>query len=263
MVLSQFIHPGVSFASVIQKTKKTSKTTGTKSTSKGQSASVKNNSTKPDATLSLNPKRKLSGDDEDVSPSSKSNRFESLIDEMDAELVKCNNDTHVESLLDICSSSKTMNNTASCITMQAEIYAPPRSREMVGSPALVDLGESTGAVSLDGLVELSGTPSLGGSAELPGEPPPGGSDGPLRVEPSAGFWELAEAAALADSGGSASVDDPIKLVASFDDNKPSPKPIPRRRIKVPNKTNKELQKPNKNSDEKDLSKTSEKGSSKQ
>ena len=90
---------------------------------------------------------------------------------------------------------------------------------------LVSLGESTGAVSLGGSVELSGTPSLGGSAELPGEPPPGGSEEPLLVEHSAGFWGTVGVATLANSGESASINDPIEITSSSD-NKLSPKPVP-------------------------------------
>ena len=217
MVLDQFIRPGVSFASVLQKAKRASNANMRKSTPKRQSSPEMNPPTKSDVTASLKSKRKLSDDDQDVSPSSKSNRFENLIDEMDSESIDCNNsdDIQDETLSNVCPSSLMVNNASSCILVQAEIHAPLCSTETMGSSAPVDLGESAGATSLGSSVELSGTPFLGGSGGLPGELLSGGSDELLRGEPAAGL-ELAGAAALAGSGEPSGTDESGEMAVSAD-----------------------------------------------
>ena len=78
IVLSRFIHLGVSFASVLQKARTVPKPTVTKSSPVGdQLAKTESSSSKS------NPKRRLSGDDKHSSPSSKANRYETLTDSND------------------------------------------------------------------------------------------------------------------------------------------------------------------------------------
>ena len=298
IVLSQFIRPGVTFASVLQRARKSSKPDVGKSTPKENQFVPKTiPPTKP------NPKRRLSGEDEDNSPSFKSNRFELLEDQMDAKSVEGNDevDNPVEFLPEVCSSNQMVDNVLSHFKVQPEFHAPPCSGEQEGTQAPVDLGELAGAVSLGGSVEPSEAPSLGGSVELPslggsGEPPGesalGGSGGP------------SGAVGLAGSLESVSADDPgeeVSLTGSSDfyENKPSsrdavkkqsniqtkstakkaknegnvkspkkdknqnpnkpPEPISNRRIRVPVKG---PHKQSKNENKGTLNKTSEKGSSK-
>ena len=167
IVLSQFIRPGVSFASVIQKTRTVPKPTMTKSSPIGDQLAKKGSSSSKS-----NPKRRLSGDDRDSSPSPKANRYETLTDEMDADSNE-HNDIFYDALSDtdpiMCFSGQ-VTNASSRVIVRAEIHAPPCSMEPAGAP--VGLGESAGAVSLGG---PSGTLSSGGSAELPEEPSLGGS----------------------------------------------------------------------------------------
>ena len=82
--MDQFIRPGVSFASVLRKARTVKKPTVSKSHPEDQLTREMSESVKS------NPKRRLSGDNQDCFPSSKSNRYEILTDEIDTESIECN-----------------------------------------------------------------------------------------------------------------------------------------------------------------------------
>ena len=219
-VLSQYIRPGVSFASVMDKSR---------SAIVPKSIPLQVNKKAPTKTVESNNKRQLSDNEEDDSPLSKSNRFDALNDEMDfnvQESQNCSASPMLASSLVSCSPGPVVTQASPRITVQAEVHVPPSPLEQKGVGVSADLGESAEVLPSDDLPELSGAQFSGGSLEPPEVVPLDGS-GETSGVISVGSEEPTKTDHSTDSSGPAlskSVD-PCKRVQSGKISKSNIKPI--------------------------------------
>ena len=183
-VLAQFIRPGVTFASVTRKPKTVLKE------DKPSSSSGNENAHRNTTVLRQHQKRRLSDDGQYDSPSSKSNKFEVLNDEMDSDLLKFHDRSDkitTESVSKVCSLGQKTTPTLARFVTRAEVHAPDCSVEQEGAPASAGSGKSAEAVPSGSLDERPEAQPLDGSTESSG------------VRSLAGLGEPAEAMSLAVS----------------------------------------------------------------
>ena len=140
-VMTRFIRPGVSYASVINKTRKVSMPENTNS-----SPITQNNAALKDKTPVSHTKRRRSVEEQDSSPSCKSNRFEVLIDEVEDNIV----DSEHKLDNDLRSLDQDVTPALVSSTVRAEVHVSACSVEQADTAASVDLGESAEAFSLPG-----------------------------------------------------------------------------------------------------------------
>ena len=140
-VLSQYIRPGTTFASVVDKANKAQKTNSQKNNNSNSSPSSNTASLDKNST---NTKRRRSIEEHDTSPSCKSNRFDVLIDEVDCDDLV----TEPEKLDDGIGASCPESVPALVRSvMRAEVHVSADPVEQAGTPALVGFSESAGAMS--------------------------------------------------------------------------------------------------------------------
>ena len=156
-VMTQFIRPGVSFASIINKTRKAP------TPEKSSSSPVEHDSLPlRNPTPIPKPKRRRSIEEQDTSPCSKSNRFEALVDEMESNVLdidpmKLDNDLNA--------SGQDVTPNLGRSVVRAEVHISACSAEQVDPHALAGLGEPAGALSSVGSGESAGDIASAGSGE--------------------------------------------------------------------------------------------------
>ena len=160
-VMTQFIRPGVSFASILSKSRKAS------TPEKSNSSPVDQNYVSLGSAASIaKSKRRRSIEEQDASPSCKSNRFEVLVDEVDCDVL----DTESMKLDDdLSASGLDVTPALARSVVRAEVHTSACSAERVDASALAGLGEPAGASALAGLGEPAGALSPVGSGESAGE----------------------------------------------------------------------------------------------
>ena len=158
-VMTQFIRPGVSYASVINKTRKTPMPEKLVSSHVAQ-----NDASLKDTSSTTNTKRRRSIEEQDISPYCKSNRFESLIDEVECNLLD------IEPMKlgdDLSSPGQDVTRALTRTEVRAKLHVSVCSAEQGDASALVGLG-SAGALSSADLRESVEEFSSGGLEGPPG-----------------------------------------------------------------------------------------------
>ena len=155
-VLSQSIRPGITFASIMKKSMSTNKQDTLVDNKKPPSS--------PKKTSVLSAKRRLSREEQDISPLSKSNRYEILNDEMECVYEPTQVGADVDSL------GQALAPTLSHSVVQADIHvlacSPERDDAILTSSQAVKQGEASTSVSAQVPAE---TKNLIGSQERPTE----------------------------------------------------------------------------------------------
>ena len=158
-VMTQFIRPGVSYASVINNTKKTPMPVKLVSSHVAQ-----NNASLKDTSSTTNIKRRRSIEEQDISPYCKSNRFESLIDEVEDNLL----DVEPMKLgVDSSFPGQDVTHALTRTEVRAEVHVSACSAEQADASASAGL-ESAVALSSADLKESVEEFSSGGLEEPPG-----------------------------------------------------------------------------------------------
>ena len=157
--MTQFIRPGVSYASVINKTRKTPMSEKLVSSHVAQ-----NDASLKDTSSTTNTKHRRSIEEQDISPYCKSNRFESLTDKVECNLLA------IEPMKlgdDLSSPGQDVTPALTRTEVWAEVHVSACSAGQADASALVGLG-SVGALSSADLRESVEEFSSGGLEGLPG-----------------------------------------------------------------------------------------------
>ena len=158
-VMTRFIRPGVSYASVINNTKKTPMPVKLVSSHVAQ-----NNASLKDTSSTTNTKCRRSIEEQDISPYCKSNRFESLIDEVEDNLL----DVEPMKLgVDSSFPGQDVTHALTRTEVRAEVHVSACSAEQADASASAGL-ESAVALSSADLKESVEEFSSGGLEEPPG-----------------------------------------------------------------------------------------------